>query len=170
MVSFIVASARKPLPLSVGRKRRPSYVELPGPRRLRKHPPDLRAVERTAGPVFLSARCNRSPRIYDVGRFDFKRAFRFPAFAGTGSGRHPAMIRTHSRPLALSVMSGKCRRSTRTADSSPSLLNAIRIASAVASSTQNMRHLGTGALIGASGNAVTSTCRLAYQSARLWLG
>jgi len=56
-------------------------------------------------------------------RRGFRRATLSTAFAGGDTGCHRAMIRTHSRPRAVSVMSGKCRRSSITADSSPSSSN-----------------------------------------------
>src|SRR4051812_30752069 len=49
------------------------------------------------------------------------------------------MMRTHSPALALSVISGKCRRNSTMADSSPPSSYARRIASAVGSSTLSMR-------------------------------
>ena len=55
-----------------------------------------------------------------------------------GNGCHPAMIRTQRLASALSVISGKQRRSSATADNSPPCCRALRMAVAVASSTANM--------------------------------
>ena len=59
-------------------------------------------------------------------------------WSGAGRGAQPTMARTHRRAFSPSVMSGKWRRSSTTADSSPPSSQARRIASAVASSTRNM--------------------------------
>jgi len=50
---------------------------------------------------------------------DLVRRFR-PVFRGiAGTGCQLAIMRTQSRALALSVMPGKCRRSSTTAENSP---------------------------------------------------
>jgi hypothetical protein len=57
-----------------------------------------------------------------------------------GNGFQLAIARTQSRAFSLSLIPGKCRRSSTTADSSPLSSNAWRMASAVVSSTLNMVH------------------------------
>jgi hypothetical protein len=54
------------------------------------------------------------------------------------NGFQVAIIRTQRRAAALSMIPGKCRRSSTAADSSPLSSNTWRMASAVASSTLNM--------------------------------
>jgi hypothetical protein len=58
--------------------------------------------------------------------------------SGAGRRVQPTMVLTQARARALSAMSGKCRRSSTAADSSPPSCQARRIASAVTSSTTNM--------------------------------
>jgi hypothetical protein len=55
-----------------------------------------------------------------------------------GNGFQVAIALTKRRAAALSVIPGKCRRSSIAADSSPLSLNTRRMASAVASLTLNM--------------------------------
>jgi hypothetical protein len=55
------------------------------------------------------------------------------------NGFHPAMTRAHSRACRLSVMPGNSRRSSIAADSSPPRWKAMRIATASASETTNIR-------------------------------
>jgi hypothetical protein len=55
-----------------------------------------------------------------------------------GNGFQLAIVLTQIRAFSLSVIPGKCRRSSATADSSPLFSNAWRMAAAVASSTLNM--------------------------------
>ena len=82
-------------------------------------------------------------------------------FAGVGRGCHPAMARTHRRAFSYSEMSGKCRRSSMMADSSPSWSNTRRIDSAVASSTQNMSASWEPGSKAATDNSVTRRRRSA---------
>jgi hypothetical protein len=55
-----------------------------------------------------------------------------------GSGVQLAIVLTQSRAIALSLIPGKWRRSSTTADNSPLSSNIWRIAAAVVSSTLNM--------------------------------
>jgi hypothetical protein len=55
-----------------------------------------------------------------------------------GSGVQLAIARTHRRAFSLSVIPGKCRRSSTTADSSPLSSNTCRMVLAVVSSTLNI--------------------------------
>jgi len=78
--------------------------------------------------------------------------------SGAGAGSAQLMIICkHSRARALSVMSGKCRRSSTTPDSSPPSWQAWRIARAVTSSTANMGGAWTG-LIAGSKQAFVPPC------------
>ncbi len=78
--------------------------------------------------------------------------------SGAGAGSAQLMIICkHSRARALSVMSGKCRRSSTTPDSSPPFWQAWRIARAVTSSTANMGGAWTG-LIAGSKQAFVPPC------------
>jgi hypothetical protein len=58
--------------------------------------------------------------------------------ASTGGGFHPAIAWTHKRALALSVIPGNRRRSSMTADNSPSCSKVARMAAASASGTRNI--------------------------------
>ena len=103
------------------------------PSAMLRRPPDLRPHPLTSGKAGIIAYIKpiHAKRI-------FRRAILSIAFAGGGTGCYRAMIRTHSRLRTSSVMSGKCRSSSRMADSSPPSSNTRRIATAVFSSIQNI--------------------------------
>lgn len=58
--------------------------------------------------------------------------------SGSGRGVQPTITCRHRRATALSLISGKCRRSSTTPDRSPPSSQARRMAAAVVSSTRNM--------------------------------
>ena len=130
VVSLSIANHHASLPIAHRLYLPQSWADDPDRRKTAKVPEDL--VFRTKPQIALEQLTNHQ------GIDDLVRHVRGRLGGRGGNGFQLAIILTQRLAAALSVIPGKCRRSSIAADNSPLSLNTRRIASAVASSTLNI--------------------------------